>query len=45
MVADGELDVAPLVSRREPWSEAPRVYRELLADRSKAMGVVLDWGD
>lgn len=43
LVADGTLDVAPLVSHAEPATEAPRLYGELLADRTDALGVVLEW--
>jgi 2-desacetyl-2-hydroxyethyl bacteriochlorophyllide A dehydrogenase len=43
LVATGELEVAPLISHRLPCTEAPAVYAELLADRSRAMGVVLAW--
>jgi threonine dehydrogenase-like Zn-dependent dehydrogenase len=45
LVADGELAVRPLISHRESYSEALRLYEMLLADRSRAMGVVLDWTD
>jgi 2-desacetyl-2-hydroxyethyl bacteriochlorophyllide A dehydrogenase len=43
LVADGELELAPLISHRLPFGEAPRIYAELLADRTQAMGVVLEW--
>lgn len=43
LVADGTLDVASLVSHRQPYHEAPERYRALLDDRSDAMGVVLEW--
>lgn len=43
LVAEGELEVAPLISHRLPCTEAPRIYAALLADRSQAMGVVLEW--
>ncbi|MHB9036198.1 MAG: zinc-dependent alcohol dehydrogenase [Armatimonadota bacterium] len=43
LLADGELAVKPLISHREHFSEAPRMYEMLLRDRSAAMGVVLDW--
>lgn len=42
-VADGTLDVAPLVSHAEPYDAAPSLYDSLLEDRSNAMGVVLEW--
>ncbi|MDP2990030.1 MAG: zinc-binding dehydrogenase [Kiritimatiellota bacterium] len=43
LIADGDLNVARLISHRESYAEACRLYRMLLEDRSKAMGVVLDW--
>ncbi len=42
-VDDGTFEVASLVSHTEPYEEAPRLYDELLEDRSNAMGVVLEW--
>jgi len=43
LVADGELDVSPLISHREPYRRAVEVYQMLLRDRSQAMGVVFEW--
>jgi len=43
LVGDSELDVAKLITHRIPYSEAPGMYRELLKDRSQAMGVVIEW--
>ena len=43
LVADGALILAPLISHRERYTEAPRLYDMLLQDRSQAMGIVLDW--
>jgi threonine dehydrogenase-like Zn-dependent dehydrogenase len=45
LVADGEVQIEPLISHRVRWSEAPKVYEMLISDRSQAMGVVLDWTD
>ncbi|MFP9190150.1 zinc-dependent alcohol dehydrogenase [Natronosalvus vescus] len=42
-VADGSIDVAHLVSHAESYEQAPRLYEQLLEDRSDAMGVVLEW--
>jgi len=39
----GELDLKPLISHREPCAKAPEMFAMLLEDRSRAMGVVLDW--
>lgn len=43
LLADATLDVTPLISHRVPYTEGPDAYRMLLEDRSKAMGVVIDW--
>jgi threonine dehydrogenase-like Zn-dependent dehydrogenase len=43
LVADGELDMRPLISHRESGLHAPALYRQLIADRGQAMGVLLDW--
>ncbi|WP_207592306.1 zinc-binding dehydrogenase [Halomontanus rarus] len=43
LVADGSLEVESLVSHREAADEAPGLYETLLADRTDAMGVVLEW--
>ena len=40
---NGDIDVRPLVTHREPWSRAVEMYGMLMADRSKAVGVLLDW--
>lgn len=37
------LDVARLATHRYPWRQAPAAYAMLLADRSRALGVLLDW--
>lgn len=43
MVLDGEIAVEPLISHKESYADAPNLYQMLLADRSKAMGVVMTW--
>jgi 2-desacetyl-2-hydroxyethyl bacteriochlorophyllide A dehydrogenase len=40
---NGDIDVRPLVTHRVPWSQAVETYHMLLADRSTALGVLLDW--
>ena len=45
LVESGELNVEPLISHRAPVEKAPELYKMLLEDRSKAMGVVLEWRD
>ncbi|HEY3397215.1 MAG TPA: zinc-binding alcohol dehydrogenase [Armatimonadota bacterium] len=42
-LAAGQVQTAPLITHRAPWSQAPEMFQMLLADRSAAMGVVLDW--
>jgi 2-desacetyl-2-hydroxyethyl bacteriochlorophyllide A dehydrogenase len=39
----GRVDVAGLVTHRYGWREAPDVFARLLADRTGARGVILDW--
>jgi threonine dehydrogenase-like Zn-dependent dehydrogenase len=43
--AAGVVDVRPLITHRYSWREAPAAYAMLLADRSRALGVILDWMD
>lgn len=42
-LVDDRLDVAPLISHRRPHHEAPDLFEMLREDRTRAMGVVLDW--
>ena len=43
LVGDGEIDMKPLITHRIPYAEAPETYQMLLNDRTRAMGVVIDW--
>ncbi|MDA0747490.1 MAG: zinc-binding dehydrogenase [bacterium] len=43
LVANGELNVKPLISHRAPFAQAPELYTMLMEDRSQAMGVILEW--
>jgi 2-desacetyl-2-hydroxyethyl bacteriochlorophyllide A dehydrogenase len=43
LLAGGELGLEPLVTHRLPAAEACSAYEMLVADRSQALGVVLDW--
>ncbi len=43
LVAERKVNVGPLVSHRYSYRDAPCAYAMLLEDRSKAMGVILDW--
>ena len=45
LLADGEIAVAPLITHREPYTEALRLYPMLLKDRSATLGVILQWPD
>ena len=42
MLASGALDVAPLISHRIPFDEAPRAYELLSADKA-ALGILLTY--
>jgi 2-desacetyl-2-hydroxyethyl bacteriochlorophyllide A dehydrogenase len=39
-----DLDAAALITHRYPGREAPEAFGMLLEDRTRAMGVVLEWG-
>lgn len=41
--AAGVVDVRPLITHRYPWRKAPEAFAMLLEDRTRALGVVLDW--
>lgn len=43
LLRDGTLSVEELVSHREPYADAPALYDTLLEDRTRAMGIVLEW--
>jgi len=43
MVKYGAIEVKSLVSHQEPYCKAPELFMSLLEDRSRAMGVILDW--
>lgn len=43
MLASGALDVAPLISHRVPFEEAPRAYHLLSTDKA-ALGILLTYG-
>jgi threonine dehydrogenase-like Zn-dependent dehydrogenase len=43
LVAEGALAIDPLISHREHYTAAPRLYNMLLSDRRNAMKVILDW--
>ena len=41
--AAGVVDARPLITHRYSWRQAPEAYAMLLEDRTRALGVVLDW--
>ncbi len=43
LVTHGEIQLAPLISHRVSFSEAPAMYHQLLKDRSQAMGAIIQW--
>jgi 2-desacetyl-2-hydroxyethyl bacteriochlorophyllide A dehydrogenase len=43
LVRDGELTVDHLISHRADYADAADIYETLLDDRSKAMGVLIEW--
>jgi threonine dehydrogenase-like Zn-dependent dehydrogenase len=43
LVADGDLDVEPLITHRGKYADAPEMYAMLLENRTKALGVIFDW--
>ena len=42
-LAEGSVDVESLITHRKSYEDAPDAYEMLLNDRSRAMGVVLEW--
>jgi threonine dehydrogenase-like Zn-dependent dehydrogenase len=43
LAANGDIDVRPLITHREPYQRAIEMYDMLMTDRTKAAGVLLDW--
>lgn len=43
MMARGELTVEPLITHRLHYTEAPRIYKALLAGDQDVLGVVFMW--
>lgn len=41
--AAGVLDVRPLITHRYSWRQTAEAYAMLLEDRTRALGVILDW--
>ncbi|OGC16619.1 hypothetical protein A2282_02605 [candidate division WOR-1 bacterium RIFOXYA12_FULL_36_13] len=42
-LADGELNIKNMVSKKVSYKDAPQAYYDLLKDRSKTMGVIIEW--
>lgn len=42
-LTEGTVEVEPLITHRAPYEDAPELYGMLRADRSQALGVVLEW--
>lgn len=43
LVARKELDLDRLITRNVSYQQAPSVYQDLLADRSKDIGIIFNW--
>lgn len=43
LLRKGIINVSHLITHKFKWYEAPRVYEELWKDRTKFLGVILDW--
>lgn len=43
MLRSRELDVSRLVTHRVPYANTPEIYKQLLKDRTRALGVVILW--
>jgi 2-desacetyl-2-hydroxyethyl bacteriochlorophyllide A dehydrogenase len=43
MLANGRLNIAPMITHRFPWHELPRVYQRLDQGERGLVGVVIDW--
>ena len=39
----GLIETAALITHRYPWREAAEVYRSLMEDRTRTLGVILEW--
>jgi threonine dehydrogenase-like Zn-dependent dehydrogenase len=45
MLADGRIQVEPIVTHRLPWQQAPDAYHMLYREPARALGVVLEWDE
>ena len=39
----GLIETAALITHRYPWRDAAEVYRSLMEDRTRTLGVILEW--
>lgn len=44
LLANGRLNVEPMISERRAWQELPKVYARYDAGDAKMVGVVIEWG-
>ncbi len=44
LLASGEVDAGRMISRKISYEEAPVVYKQLLKNRTKDLGIVIEWG-
>ncbi len=43
LLGAGLIQTADLITNRYPWHEAAEVYRSLMEDRTRTLGVILNW--
>jgi 2-desacetyl-2-hydroxyethyl bacteriochlorophyllide A dehydrogenase len=43
LIADGDMNIKPLISHRASYAGAVKLYEMLMSDRTLAMGVILEW--
>jgi 2-desacetyl-2-hydroxyethyl bacteriochlorophyllide A dehydrogenase len=44
LLAQGRIDLRPMITHRIPWQELPDIYHRLDQGESSVVGVVVDWG-
>ena len=43
MIADGHIEVGPMITHRIPWQQTPDAYHLLYNKPEEAMAVILEW--
>ena len=43
LIQTKQIDVEPLITRRISYAQAAETYRQLWADRSRELGILIDW--